>query len=353
MAAPADDLGRTATKHAPSPLLPLDSTPQPALDPRSSGAYCACCCRPHRRATSCLCWVVAVLTLLALVAGVSAAPRLLGGARVAVRFREQRPPLSGLGGVYFQHPTTFKRRISSLYLASDIDPVTQNNLGLPGCNTPTVYFSPDCNGSHDCDIDGAPADRAGRHTHHLVRIWFDFLRREEEMNAELNSYEVALCPGIYRYVRIEWTKHAGESIAYCDGYDGQRLQPGTGDSRPCPFTHMWQSASMARPYYSTGGGSVATIKLDDPVEVSWGSHTWFEIELYFSLIGAIVQDPAECHRISADEATHTSPCLCATDAGNGQFVDTDELVQVPEPIGPCLRPPRFRAKVIRSDGEGL
>jgi hypothetical protein len=303
--------------------------------------------------------VVGMAAALALLAGLAFAPHLLGGGRLTVRFREQLPPMAGLGGVYFQHPSVFKRRIASLYLASDIDPVTQNNLGLPGCNTPTVFFSPDCDASHDCDIEGAAPSHTGRRTRHLLRSWFDFLRPAEEMDAELNNHEATLCPGAYRYVRIEWSKRAGETVAGCDGYDGRRMQPGDDAIRqPCPFTHMWQGGGMTQPYYSTGGGSTTTIKLNNPVEVSWGSHRHIEVELQFSLMDTIVQNPAECQRShndvvdDADEEDHRS-CLCATDAADTRSHTKGELAQVSGRVGPCLRLPLFHARVVSNDDDGL
>ena len=69
---------------------------------------------------------------------------------------------------------------------------------------------------------------------------------------------------------------------------------------------------------------VATIKLDDPVDVMWGSHTRFEIELHFFLMDTIVQHPAECQRSSAGDERYTSSLLCPTSTGNGRPLDTDE-----------------------------
>ena len=298
----------------------------------STAAWCGCSVR------ACIAVVVAVGTCVAALALLG--QHIVGAGSVVVRFREQLPPTSQLGGAMYFRPTVFRRRLSSLYLAADIDPNTQNNRGLPGCNTPTVYFSPECNESHDCDIAGAPASSSGRRTRYHVHSWFDLMRPAAELDADLNARKVTLCPGMYRYVRIEWAKYGGNRVDGCDGFDKNRRQPGT--AVRCPFTIMWQGGSLGQPFYSTGGTSVSTIKLDPPVVVpkAWGLHTRIEIELEFSLLEAIAATPEECWgRHSSDRSAHkqahATSCLCVGQAG------------------PCLREPTFSARVVQRQDQGL
>jgi hypothetical protein len=100
-------------------------------------------------------------------------------------------------------PTVFGVKLVAAYLARDVDPVTQNNIGM----TEMIYLNPQCGEdiSH-CDIMAGPAPDGGSITH-IVTDYFDFARATSEVNLALNAQERTIQEGTFRYLRLEFCKN--------------------------------------------------------------------------------------------------------------------------------------------------
>ena len=114
----------------------------------------------------------------------------------------------------------FAMKLASVYLAQDIDPQTQNNVG----ESAMLWVSPHCTNADDCDL-------------------FDFARPTDLVNADLNSQELDVPPGTYRYVRMEFCYH--------------------GDMPTLPNVE-WQGGDMPSPHGFIGGGCGVTSKEFNP-----------------------------------------------------------------------------------------
>ena len=99
--------------------------------------------------------------------------------------------------------TTFKMKLIAAYLTADIDPVTQNNVGM----TSMFYLNPDCQEdiSH-CDISSGTAED-GQPMSQVVTHYFDFAQSSADVNAALNSQGRSIYAATYKYVRLEFCKY--------------------------------------------------------------------------------------------------------------------------------------------------
>lgn len=87
-------------------------------------------------------------------------------------------------------------KLVAVYLAEDVDPQTQDNIG----QTAMIYLNPECAG----DISGCgPASTYA----HQVTTFFDFAQPSAAVNAALNAQQNAIEPATYRYARMEFCKY--------------------------------------------------------------------------------------------------------------------------------------------------
>jgi hypothetical protein len=94
-------------------------------------------------------------------------------------------------------------KIIAAYLAADVDPVTMNNVG----DTQMIWLNPQCNGEIDgCNIDGFTMPAGPR-----ITSYFDLARTTDEVNADLNSEDMTIASGSYKYARIELCKAYGDA----------------------------------------------------------------------------------------------------------------------------------------------
>ncbi len=100
--------------------------------------------------------------------------------------------------------TSFKMKLVAAYLAEDVDPTTQDNIG----KTEMIYLNPECeNDISECGLPGSGLK-------HLVQNYFDF-SDPELANAALNAQSLSVAAGTYKYVRIEFCKYSvSENISY-------------------------------------------------------------------------------------------------------------------------------------------
>eukprot|EP00475_Leptophrys_vorax_P010948 TRINITY_DN1749_c0_g1_i1.p1 TRINITY_DN1749_c0_g1~~TRINITY_DN1749_c0_g1_i1.p1 ORF type:complete len:295 (-),score=54.68 TRINITY_DN1749_c0_g1_i1:152-1036(-) len=87
-------------------------------------------------------------------------------------------------------PSLVKWKFIAMYLAEDVDSVTQNNIG----NTEMLWLNADCKGNiNTCNADN-------------VNTWFDFSAGLAAVNRMLNSQGRSVKPGTYKYIRMEFCK---------------------------------------------------------------------------------------------------------------------------------------------------
>jgi hypothetical protein len=180
--------------------------------------------------------------------------------------------------------TSLRLKLIAAYLAEDIDPVTQDNLGPSAM----IWLNPECNGDlSGCNVAGMALPAGPR-----VTQYFDLARPTAEVNAELNSQDAALAPGTYRYARIE----------LCKAYGGQ-----TQADIP---TLMWKGPGLAaeQPFVSGDCGRTS-LPFDPPLVVAAGDAV--TISLGYDLATAIVAGPPHAN------APHCSFAVAGHDDADG------------------------------------
>jgi hypothetical protein len=173
--------------------------------------------------------------------------------------------------------TSLRIKLLAAYLAEDIDPVTQDNLGPSAM----IWLNPECNGdTSGCNVAGMTLPVGPR-----VTQYFDLARPTAEVNAELNSQAAALAPGTYRYARVE----------LCKAYGGQ-----TQAEIP---TLMWKGPGMAaeQPFVSGDCGRTS-LPFDPPLVIADGDAV--TISLGYDLATAIVSGPPHANAPSCSIAGH-------------------------------------------------
>jgi len=159
-------------------------------------------------------------------------------------------------------PSVFGIKLIAAYLAEDIDPVTQNNVG----QTAMVYLNEACEDDiMHCDVsggtaeDGAPMDK-------IVTSFFD-LSSPGSVNEQLNSQGRGVGVGSYKYVRLEFCKY--------NSGDAENVQWGTDSVGTQSFQRDMcsvNSAEMTTPLELAEGDSVTlTLSYDLSASVSVGS----------------------------------------------------------------------------------
>jgi hypothetical protein len=101
-------------------------------------------------------------------------------------------------------PSAFRLKLIAAYLAEDIDPVTENNIGM----TSMFYINPECGEDlMHCNVaDGTAED--GLPYDHIISTFFDFTQGNVAVNQALNAQDREIEPGTYRYVRLEFCKQS-------------------------------------------------------------------------------------------------------------------------------------------------
>ena len=103
--------------------------------------------------------------------------------------------------------SSFQMKLIAAYLAEDIDPSTQNNVGM----TSMFWLNSECGDDiMHCDVDssvhGGLAEDGSPWTH-TVSTFFDF-SNVTTVNSTLNSQGREIETGTYKYVRMEFCKYS-------------------------------------------------------------------------------------------------------------------------------------------------
>ncbi len=192
----------------------------------------------------------------------------------------------------------FAMKLASVYLAENVDPVTQNNVG----NNAMLWTSPHCTSADDCSL-------------------FDFARPTATVNADLNSEELDVDPGTYRYVRMEFCYH--------------------GD-RPTQPNIVWSGGDMTTPHgFLEMECGVTSAEYNPPLELRPGDSV--SVDVGYDLTGATSvgqpnpDDPAG-HALTADDGHGVGFDDCVVDAANATKT--------------CFRVPQFTPSASTGGGYG-
>ncbi len=105
---------------------------------------------------------------------------------------------------------SFQMKLIAAYLAEDINPSTQNNVGM----TSMFWLNSDCaDDIMSCTTDptsNGGKDEEGNNWRHTVTSFFDF-SNVANVNTTLNSQGREIDTGTYKYVRLEFCKWQGSA----------------------------------------------------------------------------------------------------------------------------------------------
>ncbi len=193
------------------------------------------------------------------------------------------------GAFTAQAPSSFRMKLIAVYLAEDVDPTTQDNVG----QTSIIWENPECQGDiSGCNISGAVK---GGPWAHQVKSFFEFARDSAAVNADLNSQGQAVSPGSYKYARLEFCKY--------------------GDGDP---NVSWSAPQLSAPRaFSIPECGVTSKAFDKPIVLGKGDTVAVTLAYDLAAAGAIFTPNAPgapCYGNAPDQKCY----LDCGDAGNGQ-----------------------------------
>jgi hypothetical protein len=171
-------------------------------------------------------------------------------------------------------PTLLEIKFISAYLAEDVDPDTQNNIG----QTEMFYLNPECN--EDIGNCGVGSEYANN-----IQTYFDFSQTTAQVNAQLNSQARPIAAGTYKYVRLEFCKTLS----------------GNEDSHNIQFT----AGDMTEPYSYARSNCAVTAEIVPPLTVSDGDSVTVSLAYDITDLTAIWDENP-----GMDECSDTSPSFC-------------------------------------------
>src|SRR5262249_53594347 len=136
--------------------------------------------------------------------------------------------------------TSLRLKLIAVYLSQDVDPVTMNNTG----DNAMIWLNPECNGDiSDCNVAGFMQPPGPR-----IMQYFDLARSTDEVNADLNSQDMPVDAGTYRFARVELCKAYG------------------GETEATVPTLMWKGPGMTEEQpFADGSCGVTSLPFDPPM----------------------------------------------------------------------------------------
>jgi len=184
-----------------------------------------------------------------------------GSASARLELANQTSALSpGVAGL-LADGTSLRVKLVAAYLAEDVDPVSQDNVG----RSAMIWLNPECGGDiSGCNVAGMALPPGPR-----ITQYFDLARPSAAVNAELNSQDSAIDLATYRYARVE----------LCKSYGGQ--------TQATVPTLMWQGPGMtAEQAFVSGDCGRTSLPFDPPLVVAAGDAV--TISLGYDLASAVV-----------------------------------------------------------------
>jgi hypothetical protein len=105
-------------------------------------------------------------------------------------------------------PDSAQVKLIAAYLAEDVDPDTQNNVG----QTEMLYLHPQCVDIGDCGVEASNPDGGSGDPEAYVQVteYFELAQASAAVNAELNAQNRDIAAGTYRAIRLEMCRSGGE-----------------------------------------------------------------------------------------------------------------------------------------------
>jgi hypothetical protein len=192
--------------------------------------------------------IFSAVTIIGIVAGILVWKLAFSSGAVRMRFAKMNASGNNLfrllNNVEFSNmtPSAVEMKLIALYLAEDIDPNTQNNIG----GTEMVWLNPDCTQIDSCTVD-------------KVNSWFDFAENLAVVNAKLNEQTKKIATGSYKYVRMEFCR-ATETLQ--NTVPNLRFQAGNMTSKHEFAVNMCgQTSAVADPPIAVSSSSTAEVTL--------------------------------------------------------------------------------------------
>jgi len=200
-------------------------------------------------------------SLIALLGGLAVASACTGSASARLALANQTAAPPSHASALLADGTSLRLKLIAAYLAEDVDPVTQNNIG----RSSMIWLNPECaDDISDCNIAGLGSSSGPR-----VTQYFDLARSTDEVNAELNAQDLAIEPSTYRYARVEMCKMA------------------PGEAPPTIPTLMWKGPGMdAEQPFSSGDCGRTSLAFDPPLVIAAGDAV--TVSLGYDLAAAVV-----------------------------------------------------------------
>jgi len=160
-------------------------------------------------------------------------------------------------------PTVFQMKLIAAYVTQDIDPITQNNVGM----TSMIYLNNDCEDDiMHCDISGGTAED-GAAMSKVVTSYFDFAADSAAVNTALNAQARSMEVGTYKYARLEFCKYNSGNANNIKWADGTQVATGTPQEfkrNSCTVNSVEISPAIS---VAAGGNITITIgySLDDAI----------------------------------------------------------------------------------------
>ncbi|MFL5301476.1 MAG: hypothetical protein ACJ79R_14145 [Anaeromyxobacteraceae bacterium] len=242
------------------------------------------------------------------VAVLAALSTACGGATAKLKLRNDTPGAAAQGlrsaALASSAPVTpsfVGVKLLAVYLAEDVDPRSQDNVGRTSMIWVNAQCADDISG---CNVEGAAGDYP-----HRVSEFFDLAVGSDAVNAALNSQGRPVDPGTYRYVRMEFCK----------------MQPGEVLAQP---NVAWQTPALpARRAFAYGACGVTSRPFETPLTLAAGDAV--SVTVAYDLSTAVVSGtpsyPGDvCFGAAPDWVCYAD---CVDDAAGGTRT--------------CFNPPEF------------
>jgi hypothetical protein len=122
-------------------------------------------------------------------------------------------------------PSRLDLKLVAVYLAEDVDPVSQDNRG----QTAMIYLNPECQG--DIEHCGPASTFA-----HQITTFFDFAQGSAAVNAALNAQSNEIPAATYRFARMEFCKYGPGADPNLVWQAPGMSEPATGFFNSCGIT---------------------------------------------------------------------------------------------------------------------
>jgi hypothetical protein len=178
------------------------------------------------------------------------------------------------------NPVYIGLKFGSVYLAEQINE-DQSNSG----QTQMIWLNDQCQGNiGNCDVDPGEKDIT-------ITNFFDFTRPSEEVNAQLNSQDMLIQPGTYKFLRMEFCRRGPNSTSEQVANQSDNIR--------------YQIEGMDEPFGFKMNMCNVTVPLDPPLVATGNESFTLTLNYDFSNIVTTFDAPVDSYN-----CTQTAPYSC-------------------------------------------